>query len=119
MSNMTKTAALRAAQDSVSRPIGHGTSWRFYTPYYPSDPSGPNTEICSDGYHKMVQWRAKSVATIALHMMGVAQNGVVPGELIEWLEYMYGPMSAARFVDEAMKLNREDFVVGYDDSWCS
>ncbi len=117
MSNMTKTAALRAAQNAVGRPFGHGTSWGFYSPYSLDNPTGPSTEVRANGYQQAVHRRANRVASLALHMMGVAQQ--YDSDPIDWIDQMHGPMSAARFVDEALKAIPEDFALGYDDSWAS
>lgn len=118
---MTKTAALKEAQKNVGRPIGGGTSWCFYAPYWVSEPSGRRSEVCTtevraDSYWKAANRRAKRVAELALSMMGVREKfGVDP---VDWVEYTYGPMSAKKFVDEVLKLNPKQFKIEPDYSWC-
>jgi len=117
---ISKTAALRAAQNAVGRPVGHGTNWCFYGPYRVSDPYGPITEVRANSYTKIVQKRANCVASVAIAMMGVAEGAdFYP---VDYVENMHGPMSAPAFVDAVMKLDPEHFKapeVEWDDAWVS
>lgn len=117
MSKTTKTAAIREAQSAVGRPAGSGSSWRFYGPYYVSNPSGPSTEIRASSYSAIVGKRAKYVASVALALLGVAQK-FDSISLVDYIEHMQGPMSAAQYVAEAMKMRPEDFNSPTDDDSC-
>jgi len=111
---MTKTAALRAAQDAVSRPIGSGTSWCIYTPYRVGDLRGPTTEVRANSYDKIVRIRANRVATHAIALMGI-RFGRVP---VDYIENVHGPMSARSYVNQVLKLDLEDFLLNdYDYSY--
>jgi len=117
MSKITKTEAIRAAQSAVGRPAGRGSSWSFYGPDDVSNPSGPSTEIRASSYSAIVGKRAKYVASVALAMMGVAQkfDSISP---VDYVDHMQGPMSAAQYVAEVMKMRPEDFNEPTDDdSW--
>lgn len=95
--SISKTAALQLAQECVGKPIGHGSSWEFYAPYYSNKPHGPSTELHADSYAKAVQMRSAKVADIALSLMGVDDQSVV-----DYVVYRDGPMPAAKIVSAAV-----------------
>lgn len=68
---MSKTAALKAAQaacGSIHR--RSSTDYVCYVPYYDAKLDGPSTEIGADSYAKCLAFRTRTVATIALALMG-------------------------------------------------
>lgn len=70
---MPRTAAIKAARGYVSHPHRRSrTDYVVYGPYYTDGPDGPSTEMTADSYPKARAMRSRKVATIALHLMGVA-----------------------------------------------
>ena len=67
---MTKTESIRIARKAVSSPIGSGTSWTLYGPYYADKPNGPSSENHADSYWSARAKRTEWVAYIALVLMG-------------------------------------------------
>lgn len=74
MSTMSKTAAIAKARTAVGQPIGRGTSWQVYGPYYYDKLSGPTTAVNADSYWKARSARTDWVAEIALVLMGWETN---------------------------------------------
>lgn len=70
---MTKTAAIKAARQAVSAPIGAGTSWAVYHPYYSTVDGlkGPSTCNNASSYSGAVAMRARIVADLAICLMGM------------------------------------------------
>jgi len=69
MTNMSKTAAIKAARPMVGI-SGRHTSWQITGPYDCASPDGPNTTRNADSYTRAAQCRAAWVAEIALNLMG-------------------------------------------------
>lgn len=69
---MSKTAAIRAARHAVGQPVGRGTSWQVYGPYYSTENglSGPSTSINADSYTSARAKRTQWVCSLALRLMG-------------------------------------------------
>jgi hypothetical protein len=67
---MKKTEAIAIARKAVSAPIGSGTSWTLYGPYYSDKPNGPSTENRASSYWQARAKRTEWVAHIALVLMG-------------------------------------------------
>jgi hypothetical protein len=116
MSKMTKTAALRAAQDFVSKPAGYRGEWRVYATFSMTDLHGPSQEIKRNSYAEVLRIRANYVASVALALMGVAETDFC---CVDYVEQIQGPMSAARFINAVLKMNPEDHNTrpNDDDSW--
>ena len=70
MTNMSKTAAIRAARPMVII-YGRRTSWQVDGPYDCADTDGPNTTHNTDSYSSAVMHRSQWVAEIALNLMGL------------------------------------------------
>jgi len=77
---MSKTAAIKAARNAVGAPVGRGTSWQVYGPYYSTEDGlrGPSTSANADSYWKARSVRTHWVASLALSLMGW------DSESIEW-----------------------------------
>lgn len=71
---MTKTEALKVAANAHGAPMGRGTSWCFYAPYYSKQPSGPSTEVRATSYSDAAAKRARRVASMALELMGYSME---------------------------------------------
>lgn len=68
---MTKTAAIKAARQAVSAPIGAGTSWQVYHPYYNTFDGLKGASTCNNAssYSGAVAMRARIVAGLAICLM--------------------------------------------------
>lgn len=74
MSTRNKAQAIKKASAHVSAPEGHGSCWVIYAPWVASDPSGPSTECRATSYSEARAIRARCVARIALHYLGVTSE---------------------------------------------
>lgn len=86
---MTPTEAIRIARDVVSNPLGRGTSWRVYGPYYLDQPRGPRTEGQSDNYFKARQWSKEWKLSLALTLIGRANVSVTDVRWMPWERAVY------------------------------
>lgn len=105
MSNLSKTAAIREAQRACGRPIRRSsTDYVCYVPYYDTDISGPSTELQADSYPKLVAYRARKVAHIALELMGAcaSEDERIDAECAMDRACQWGSISARELVDAAL-----------------
>jgi len=73
--NMSKTAALRAAQEACGRITRRSsTDYVCYVPYYDDKLDGPSTELQASTYPQLVAHRARKVARIAAGLMGLVPD---------------------------------------------
>lgn len=72
---MTKTAAMRVAQNAVDEPIGQGTSWQVYGPSHDNAPRWGRTSRSATCYAAARAIRTRWVAAITLALMGVDDDG--------------------------------------------
>jgi hypothetical protein len=80
MTTMSKSAALKVATNAVGKPIGRGTSWLFYAPYYADKVDGPSTEYRASSYAMALTRRTQCVVDVALAQMGIKGSAYLDGE---------------------------------------
>lgn len=74
---MSKTAAIRAARRAVTGIARRSsTEYVYYAPFYPDQPHGPSTECKSDSYWRARGTRSRTIAGIALHLMGYSDEAI-------------------------------------------
>jgi hypothetical protein len=71
MKTMSKTEALKTASRAVGAPMGRGSSWTFYGPYYSDRLDGPSAEHKASSYPAIVRRRSQCVVEIAVALMGI------------------------------------------------
>lgn len=100
---MSKTAALKAAQNAVSKVIRRSsTDYVVYAPYYSDKPNGPSTELQASTYPQAVIMRSEKVADIALSLMGVYDTFSDDMCIVGYIVYKYGHMPPTKIVDRAL-----------------
>ena len=73
---MKRIDALAAARRCISRPMGHGTSWVIYGPYFSHQLIGPTYEAHADSYSMARAKRQEWLVHLTLVQMGYDEDRV-------------------------------------------